>query len=79
MGHRRHREDRELSDTVLSLHNLSDDLTEISILLTGKTRDSYLDTEIVAMRACWRTLKYRIDVLEHVAGQVDPAEHDMPF
>lgn len=79
MSTKRHREDRELTDTVLSLHNLADDLTEISLLLTGKTRDSYFDHEITALLACWRTLKYRIDILEHVAGQVNPAKRDSPF
>lgn len=79
MSTKRHREDRELTDTVLSLHNLADDLNEISLLLTGKTRDSYFDHEIVAMRAVARTLMFRIGVLEHVAGQTDPAKHDGPF
>lgn len=79
MSTQQHRDDREIADTVISLKNLSEDLHEISLLLTGKTRDSYLDHEIVAMKAVRRTLKYRIDMLEKVMGQFAPALDDMPF
>ncbi len=79
MSIRGHRADRELVDTVESLKNLSEDLNEISILLTGKTRDSYIDHEIGVMRAILRTLTLRILILERVTGQTNPALKDHPF
>ncbi len=71
--------DRDMCEIAQSIEFTAEDCAELSEALQDKTRNDYLEVELMKLKAIKRKITFNVERLEAITGQQTPYVADIPF